>query len=143
MDTKIKQWQEIFMPRKDDIHDAVAVRGGHGMDCIKHYRDLIKQYITEYAELMWIQPVEGLETIRILDEASDQYILLTVGWENGKRSRYTTLHVRLKEGKIWIEEDWTEDGIANELIRAGVPKEDIVLAFNPPNLRHLTDFAVA
>jgi XisI protein len=30
-----------------------------------------------------------------------------------------------------------------ELIAAGVPREEIVLAFNPPQLRPQTEFAVA
>ena len=42
-----------------------------------------------------------------------------------------------------IEEDWTEEGIATDLLEAGVPHEDIVLAFHPPEKRPLTDFAVA
>ena len=55
----------------------------------------------------------------------------------------TTLHVRLKEGKVWVEEDMTEEGIANYWVKAGVPKEDIVLAFQHPSMRPLTEFAVA
>ena len=54
-----------------------------------------------------------------------------------------TVYVRIRDGKFWIEEDWTEDGIATDLVRAGVPKEDIVLAFHEPKLRQYTDFAVA
>ena len=50
---------------------------------------------------------------------------------------------RLKDGKIWLEEDWTEQGIATELLKAGVPKEAIVLAFQPPEMRQLSEFAVA
>ncbi|MBV7334508.1 XisI protein [Chloroflexi bacterium TSY] len=46
-------------------------------------------------------------------------------------------------GKIWIEIDWTEEGIATELVAAGVPKEDIVLAFHHPSMRQYTEFAVA
>ncbi len=42
-----------------------------------------------------------------------------------------------------IEEDWTEGGIATDLLEAGVPKEDIVLAFHPPKMRPYTEFAVA
>lgn len=38
---------------------------------------------------------------------------------------------------------WTEEGIANELLRKGVPKEDIVLAFHPPDVRKYTEFATA
>jgi hypothetical protein len=43
-----------------------------------------------------------------------------------------TVYVRIRDRKFWIEEDWTEDGIATDLVRAGVPKEDIVLAFHEP-----------
>lgn len=53
------------------------------------------------------------------------------------------VHARISGGKVWVEEDWTEGGVADELVRAGVPRSDIVLAFHPPELRHLTDFAVA
>lgn len=36
-----------------------------------------------------------------------------------------------------------EDGIVDRLLEAGVPKEDIVLAFHHPLLRSRTEFAVA
>jgi hypothetical protein len=51
--------------------------------------------------------------------------------------------VRLIEGKFWIEHDLTEEGIATELLREGVPKEDIVLAFHAPEMRKYTEFAMA
>jgi hypothetical protein len=54
-----------------------------------------------------------------------------------------TIYVRIRNGKFWIEEDWTEDGIATDLVREGVPKEDIVLAFHDPETRKYTDFAAA
>jgi hypothetical protein len=66
-----------------------------------------------------------------------------LGWENGKRAFYTHLYVRLREGKIWIEKDTTEHGIATDLVREGVSPEDIVLAFQPPEMRQYTDFAAA
>lgn len=48
--------------------------------------------------------------------------------------------MRLKEGKIWIEVDGTEGGVAYDLLRAGVQKEDIVLGFLHPNRRKLVEF---
>jgi hypothetical protein len=51
--------------------------------------------------------------------------------------------IRIQDGKVWIEIDGTEDGIANHLLAAGVPKEDIVLGFQPPEMRKHTEFAVA
>jgi hypothetical protein len=44
--------------------------------------------------------------------------------------------------KVWIQNDHTEVGIANELVDRGIPKKDIVLGYQAPYLRHLTDFAV-
>ncbi|MFM6003160.1 MAG: element excision factor XisI family protein, partial [Sphaerospermopsis kisseleviana] len=35
------------------------------------------------------------------------------------------------------------EGIATDLVRVGVPKEDIVLAFHEPKMREYTNFAVA
>ncbi len=46
-------------------------------------------------------------------------------------------------GKIWIQRDGTEEGIAADLERAGIPKEHIVLGFRPPELRPYTGYAVA
>ena len=36
----------------------------------------------------------------------------------------------------------SEYGIANELVAAGIPKDKIVLAFHPEDVRQYTDFAV-
>ena len=84
-----------------------------------------------------------METVCAFDDERDQYLLMSVGWAGNRRERGTTLYVRLRDGRIWVEEDWTEDGFANHLLQAGVPREDIVLGFHAPNLRKLTEFAVA
>ena len=46
-------------------------------------------------------------------------------------------------GKVWIERDNTEDGVAPELVQAGIPKSQIVLAFRSPEVRKHTEYAVA
>ncbi|BAY29391.1 fdxN element excision controlling factor protein [Nostoc carneum NIES-2107] len=38
---------------------------------------------------------------------------------------------------------YTEEGVASDLLAAGVPKEDIVLGFRHPKIRQHTGFAVA
>lgn len=51
-------------------------------------------------------------------------------WAGMKTSRARSVaHLEIKDGKIWIQEDNTESGIATDLEAAGVPKEDIVLGF--------------
>lgn len=59
------------------------------------------------------------------------------------RAKWMVLYFRLKNDKFWIEQDMTEDGIANRLLSDGVPKEDIVLAFHEPAMWQYTEFATA
>jgi hypothetical protein len=68
---------------------------------------------------------------------------MNLGWQNGERITGMTVYIRIRDCKFWIEEDWTENGIAIDLVSAGVAKEDIILAFHEPKMRQYTDFAVA
>jgi XisI protein len=45
------------------------------------------------------------------------------------------LHIDIIENKLWIEHDGTEDGLAYELMAAGIPQEYIVLAFKLSELQ--------
>lgn len=78
----------------------------------------------------------------IFDTERDRYQVVHLGWEQQKRVYGCVIHVDIKDGKIWIQRDRTEIGVANELVAAGVSKEDIVLAFKSPYLRQFTEFAV-
>src|SRR5438046_518727 len=113
------------------------------MDKLTRYRTLLQQIMQAHADLMNSQPVPGEEVDCVFDEQRHHYLLLKYGWPRGKRAHYIKLHARIHNGKIWIEEDMTEDGLASQLLEAGVPREDIVLAFNAPEMRFLTEFAVA
>jgi hypothetical protein len=64
-------------------------------------------------------------------------------WHQHRRKYGCLIHMDIKEGKIWIQHDGTERGVANELVELGVPKEHIVLAYQPPYKRPYTAFAVA
>jgi hypothetical protein len=113
------------------------------VDKLNHYRILLKQIMQQHADLMNSQPVPGEEVNCVFDEQRDHYLLLKYGWPRGKHAHYTKLHARIHNDKIWIEEDMTEEGLACQLVEAGVPKEDIVLAFHAPEMRSRTEFAVA
>jgi hypothetical protein len=52
-------------------------------------------------------------------------------------------HVEIKGDKIWIQQDGTEQGIAADLVAAGIPKDRIVLGFKSPQRRGNTQFALA
>lgn len=113
------------------------------MDKLTGFKATIKQIMKEYARLYSLDVESGVDELYIIDDEHGTYLLQALGWSGGKRIKHTHLYVRLRNDRIWIEEDWTEQGIANDLLKAGVPHEDIVLAFHPPEKRPLTEFAVA
>ena len=111
------------------------------MDALESYRTAVERVLTEYAEFLATDPEILCETV--FDNVSDHYLLVEVGWENGYRIYGPLLHIDILDGKLWIQQDGTEDGVADELVAAGVPKDRIVLGFRAPSLRTSSEFAVA
>jgi hypothetical protein len=111
------------------------------MDTVENYRNTIEKVLTDYASIPYSHG--EIETRCVFDRQHDQYLLKNVGWNNNKRVDGCVVHLEMINGKIWIQEDNTEYGIATDLELAGVPKSDIVLGFQPPELRKYTDYAVA
>lgn len=69
--------------------------------------------------------------------------MLHVGWDGQRRVHGSVIHIDIIQGKIWIQHDGTNRPVAEELLAAGVPREDIILGFYPPQVRQYTDFCVA
>lgn len=110
------------------------------MDKLDNYRRMIQQIVARHAQY---KPSHGrIETLPICDTDHDQYLLMDVGWDQTGRVHAVVFHLRIQEGKIWVEWDGTEYGVAQELLEAGVLKEDIVLAFYRPERRQLTELAL-
>lgn len=111
------------------------------MDKLENYRNIIERILAEYAAIPFAYGEINSEAV--FDRAKDSYLLMTVGWENDRRVHSCLVHVDIIDGKFWIQRDGTEDGIATDLEREGVPKSDIVLAFHAPELRKHTEYAIA
>lgn len=110
---------------------------------LTNYSQLIKNILSTHVERVNQCSNPNSETFLVMDEQRGHYIWMTLGWQNGDRFSGATVYVRLRNGKFWIEEDWTEEGVATELVAAGVPKDKIVLAFHEPEVRAETGFAIA
>lgn len=112
------------------------------MESTHNYHNLIKALLDDYTHY---PPSHGvIETLPVFDDEHQQYLVLSIGWDGSRRVHGVIADVRLIDGKIWIEHDGTPPpGFALALVAAGVPKEDIVLAFHHPNVRPLTEFAAA
>jgi len=111
------------------------------MDKLERYRAIVEAVCNEYAAIPYAHG--DLTCEAVFDEIHNRYLLVTVGWDRGKYIHFTLVHVDIAGGKLWIYWDRTEEGIATELVAAGVPKEDIVLGFKSEEMRRHTEFAVA
>ncbi|BAY94258.1 MULTISPECIES: XisI protein [unclassified Tolypothrix] len=110
------------------------------MDKLNNYRQLIRQIINEYAQM---KPSNGdIQVYTFCDEVNDHYQVFHAGWDGYQRIFGALIHLDLIEGKIWIQYDGTEIGVANDLVALGVAKEDIVLAYHSPFMRQFDGFAV-
>jgi hypothetical protein len=107
---------------------------------LDRYQEYIQQLLTKYAARD--SGEDGVEAQTIFDTKHNHYQLIYVGWHNRRRIYGPVMHLDIKDGKIWIQWNGTEDDIAAELVEMGVPKQDIVLGFHTPHMRQFTDFAV-
>ena len=114
------------------------------MEKIEKYREYIQHLLTDYAESKTSHnPDNELERQTIFDTVRDHYQLIYVGWDKGKRVYGPVMHLDIKNCKIWIQWNGTEDDIAVDLVEKGVPREDIVIGFQTPFMRKFSDYAVS
>jgi XisI protein len=110
------------------------------VDKLELYRSIVTEILTKYSQY---KPSYGqVEIEQIFDRDRDRYQLLAIGWNQQKRIYGTTIHLDIKDEKIWIQQNTTEFDLANDLVERGVPKQDIVIGFHTPKMRQLTGFAV-
>jgi frataxin-like iron-binding protein CyaY len=100
---------------------------------------LLKTYISKYSDNF-----PELKDQLICDYETHNYQLVTVGWDNRGYHYIVNFHFHITpQGKIWLLVNNTDIRIAEELVTFGVPRTDIVLGFQSPEIRPYTNFAVA
>ncbi len=108
---------------------------------VEHYRETIQKILKNHTE----HPAIGVgDDVLIFDTERDHYQLLRVGWHNElERILGIVVHIDIIDGKIWIQHDGIDGGVASLLIENGISKSDIVLGFQAPYKRRFTEFAVS
>lgn len=109
------------------------------MDKLAKYQRAVTTILTPYSRIKYANA--NVRNRLAYDHEHLQYLVISEGWQAKKRFHSCLIHLEIIKGKVWIQCDNTEDGIANELISAGIPKEDIVLGFHEPEVRRYTEFA--
>ena len=110
------------------------------MEALSRYEEIIMSVLSDLAEVC---TRDGVEILPVFDTERYTYLVLNAGCEGGRRIHHIIAHLRIHNGKIWVEADNTDFRIVQQLLDASVPKGSIVLAFHSPQKRPFTEFAVA
>lgn len=101
------------------------------MDKINKYRRVVKNILEEQAS--YKASTGYIDDYAVCDENTDNYLLINVGWHSsGRRQQGMPIHIRIKNEKVWVEWDGTDQQIVQQLIDNGIPEDDIVLGFEKP-----------
>ena len=111
------------------------------MDPLIDEHEIIRRVLRPYADVRYAY--DDLHNETVFDDESARYLIMSHGWMDGRRAHGCLIHVEILDGKIWIQRDGTEDGVADEMVEAGIPKSRIVLGFWDPEARKLGEFAAA
>jgi XisI protein len=104
------------------------------------YSEIVQQLLQDYAAMSGDDPT--VDTELIFDTVRHSYQLVHVGWHDDRRIYGCILHLDIKDGKIWLQHNGTENDIPAELVEMGVAKTDIVVGFHSPFKRQFTEYAV-
>jgi len=110
------------------------------MDPLDRYRAIVRHLIEDYASYMSSRG--DIRTEAVIDREHDHCEVLEVGWDAGRRVHGSVIHIDIRDGKVWIEYNGTDARIGEELVAAGIPRNDIVLGFQPAEVRPMTPFGV-
>jgi hypothetical protein len=113
------------------------------MDKIEDYNHILQSLILKYAAL---KPAYSTnEWQPICDAEHGEYLLLkfVTGKDGTSKNKYSIFHLRLKNGKILIEENNTDSDIVGELLEMGIRKQDVIFAENFPLHSERNDLALA
>ncbi|KYC36306.1 fatty-acid oxidation protein subunit alpha [Scytonema hofmannii PCC 7110] len=104
-----------------------------------NYSDVVENILKQYAT---ITVGEGTEVELVADRSNGHYLVMFIGWRDEVQVYGSLIHIDIKGNQIWIQQDGTNEGIAQQLVEVGVPQSDIVLGYRSPLVRPFTGFGV-
>jgi hypothetical protein len=111
------------------------------MEKIARYESAILDALKTYQSRFRLSS-QDLKSELIVDDDNHHYQFLWTGWKNDHHIFKVAFHIDIVDDKVWIQQDNTEEGIANLLVERGILKSEIVLGYFPLAHRQLTEFAV-
>jgi hypothetical protein len=113
---------------------------GFSMDKVERYREYVEGLVIGYGRSDMTP--EGVAVELVLDVLHDHYQWMNVGWDELRWVYQCFVHIDIREGKVWIQQNWTEVDLAEVLVGLGVLREDIVLGYLPPYKRPYSGYGI-
>jgi hypothetical protein len=107
------------------------------MDKIKRYQDILIEFMEEYAATPYANAPEVKNQV-VADRERNHFQVVSVGWQNGRFVHDVIFHFDIVDGKVWVQQNWTEVRLEHELPRRGIALTDIIVGFVPTEMRELT-----
>jgi len=115
---------------------------------LAEYRQLICDILIEYTKIPYSYGKIEYETV--FDEQQNRYLVIILGREPmpelsptaTRRVHGCLIHIDIIGDRVFIQRDGTEEGIANELVEAGIPENKIVLAYKSERIRRDLGLAI-
>ncbi len=111
------------------------------METIETLRKAIRDVFAEWEKLPRMP--SDWKIVSVQDDRHSRYTLQHVSFAQDRYDTRLLAYLEIRDGKIWILTDNTEEGIASELLEKGAAKDQIVLGFYSPQMREVGEFAVA
>src|SRR5579862_3705522 len=103
------------------------------MAAVNAYADIVEKVLDVYTKIPYAHG--DLTCEAIYDRNRGRFVLITLGWDDDERVHHPLVHIDIVNDKLWIQTDNTEHGVAPDLVQAGIPKANVVLAFRPLEMR--------
>ncbi|MGK7946736.1 MAG: element excision factor XisI family protein [Microcystaceae cyanobacterium] len=119
--------QEAHNLTQEEIAQSLNIRQD-SVSRLDLHRKIVKDVLTEYSDINQTDETTT-ETALAFDDIHNQYLLILMGWHKDERIKSVMIHIRLNNDKVWIEEDWTEEGVVTDLLLEGIKAEEYKACF--------------
>lgn len=112
------------------------------MEKVKQFQETIIKVLEEWLDVK-SQDNDSIKNYLIADTVGNHFQLLRMGWAEDTYVFNPMIHIDIIDDKIWLQANYTDENIAEDLVMEGIDRKDIVLGLQPPFVRPHTAYGVA
>lgn len=104
------------------------------MDKLKLYQDAVIGLLEKYVAIK-PENLPNIEQHLLADRMHNHFAFIRLGWNDDHFIYQCVIHFDIKDDKIWLQHNQTDQNLIEELQERGVNPQDITIGFIPPYAR--------